>query len=232
MRSWSRKVTPQTFNLLGGEPAIHPDLPAFVGLVRKHWPRSIIRIATNGFLLHRHPTLPAELEKHGPSELVVSVHHGSPEYLSRLEPVRALLAGWQQAHPRVSFSYTPSAGRWTRRYLGEGADMKPFTDKNPRTSWDICPARTCAQLHDGKIWKCAPLAYLPMQAEKFGLGPEWDPYLAYKPLEPGSSSKEIAEFFGRKEENVCSMCSAKKRLFDLPLPYRSTGAPEMSAAGT
>jgi hypothetical protein len=231
MASWSRRVIPGTFNLLGGEPTVHPDLPAFVGLVRSHWPTTTIRISTNGFLLHRHPTLAAELARHGPSEINLSIHHGSPEYEKRLQPVRALLKEWREAYPTIRIKPIPSEKNWTRRYLGEGATMKPFIDNDPRSSWEICPARTCAQLHEGKIWKCGPLAYLPMQAEKFGLGEEWEQYLRYQPLEPGCSDEEAAEFFGREDESACLMCSAEKRLFELPLPFRSNQAQKLSAAG-
>ena len=61
MGLWSQRVSVTCFSLLGGEPTIHPRLPEFVGLVRRHWPRTRIEIVSNGFFLHRHPTLPAVL---------------------------------------------------------------------------------------------------------------------------------------------------------------------------
>src|SRR5262245_19636148 len=61
MRAWSQRIAVDEFHLLGGEPTIHPDLPAFVTLVRRHWPDAFIRIRTNGFFLYRHPELPAVL---------------------------------------------------------------------------------------------------------------------------------------------------------------------------
>jgi molybdenum cofactor biosynthesis enzyme MoaA len=41
MGLWSRRVSVTRFTLLGGEPTIHPKLPRFVGLVRRHWPRTV-----------------------------------------------------------------------------------------------------------------------------------------------------------------------------------------------
>jgi molybdenum cofactor biosynthesis enzyme MoaA len=61
MAQWSRRIAVDEFRLLGGEPTIHPNLAAFVPLVRKHWPAALIRIVTNGFFLHRHGDLPSML---------------------------------------------------------------------------------------------------------------------------------------------------------------------------
>jgi hypothetical protein len=95
--------------------------------------------------------------------------------------------------------------------------MEPFDDRQPRESWANCPAR-CPQLFEGRIWKCAPLAYLGMQDRKYGLSEAWRPYLDYAPLEPGAGDSEVRRFFARREEPQCGMCSARPERFDLPLP--------------
>ncbi|WP_245268746.1 radical SAM protein [Mesorhizobium loti] len=219
MGFWSRRVSVTWFNILGGEPTIHPQLPAFVGLVRRHWPEAIIEIVSNGFFLHRHPTLPAILAADRDARLTVSVHHGSQEYQERLKPVFDLVEAWRREHG-LHIEIRPSDKNWTRRYEGFGNTMLPFEDGDPRASWEICPARHCKQLHAGQIWKCAPLAYLPMQKAKYRLSDKWDPYLAYRPLEPGCSNAELQAFAALEDEDACSMCSAKKRLFELPNPLR------------
>lgn len=220
MSAWSQRLDVKVFNLLGGEPTIHPELPAFVGLVRSHWPKALIRITTNGFFLHRHPTLPAELAKHGPTELSLSIHHAAPQYIEKLKPIQALLKDWHSRHP-FNLRVFPSEKVWTRRYLGSGKEMKPFSDANPRQSWSVCRARDCKQLFEGKIWKCGPLAYLGMQDAKYGLSERWKPYLAYQPLAPECSNEELRAFVALEDEAACSMCSAEPRLFELPLPLRN-----------
>ena len=221
MGLWSPRVSVKLFNLLGGEPTIHPELPRFVGLVRRHWPKARIKIISNGFFLHRHPTLPAVLAADDRASLVVSVHHDSEEYRERLKPIFALLAQWRQDHGVVA-EIRPSQKNWTRRYEGFGDSMLPFEDGNHRASWEACPARYCKQLHDGRIWKCAPLAYLPMQKAKYRLSDKWNPYLAYRPLEPGCSRTELKAFAALEEEAACGMCPAQHRPFELPLPLRGT----------
>ena len=220
MRAWSKRITLDELNLLGGEPTMNPRLSEFVVLARKYWPATHIRIITNGFFLHRHPALPSTLEADGNASLALSVHHNDPTYLERLGPAIDLLAAWQRDHGTIVETRQSDEG-WTRRYLGSGAGMLPFEDGRPRQSWEICPARYCKQLHDGKLWKCPPLAYLNLQKAKYDLSPRWDPYLQYAPLDPTCTDQELDEFLQREDEQACSMCSAEVLRFSLPNPLRN-----------
>ena len=218
MAAWSGRLAPETFSLLGGEPAIHPRLADFVPLARAAWPSAKLRLVTNGFLLARHPELPRRLAEAGQAHILVSVHHDSGAYRERLRPVVALLRTWVDAYG-IKVAFSPSHAGWTRRYKGFGAAMAPFEDGRPRQSWKHCPARFCPQLFEGAIWKCAPLAYLPMQDRKYGLSDKWAPYLSYRPLAPGCSDGELRAFFRRKAESFCAMCAARPERFALPLPF-------------
>ena len=88
--------------------------------------------------------------------------------------------------------------------------MMPFEDENPKKSWKHCISKDALQLHEGKLWKCPPLAYLPMQAEKYNLSAKWDEYLKYKPLEVECTDEELKNFLNKKEESFCSMCPANE----------------------
>ena len=59
----------------------------------------------------------------------------------------------------------PSVVHWLAQYKGFGDKMEPFEDNNPKSSWNACVSKLCVQLHQGKLWKCPALAYLPMQAK-------------------------------------------------------------------
>jgi radical SAM family protein len=220
MGAWSDRILVEEFVLLGGEPTIHPELSQFVLLARRRWPRARVRIVTNGFFLHRHPDLGSVLATDGNADIALSVHHNEPEYSGRLHPILDLLETWQRDHGTTVHIWQSYQG-WTRRYLGSGAAMLPFEDGRPRQSWEICPARHCKQLHEGKLWKCAPLAYLGMQKTKYGLSDKWDPYLRYAPLEATCNDDELDKFLALEEEAVCSMCSAEPRRFSLPSPLRN-----------
>lgn len=219
MSLWNRRLSPDIFSLLGGEPTIHPDLASYMVLARRHWPVAHLRLVTNGFFLHRHPDLPAVLQRDPNSCIYLSIHHDSPEYKEKLRPILQLLKGWIRDYGIRVESYQ-SADNWTRRYHGSGSAMEPYKDERPRRSWKHCPSKYCPQLFEEKIWKCAPLAYLKLQDAKYGLSGSWKSYLQYRPLEPGCTDEQLAEFFRREEEPSCGMCPANPEKFKLPLPLR------------
>lgn len=57
MSNWNDKILPMRFTLMGGEPALHPELTEFVYLAREMWPNSYTEVISNGFHLHKHPHL-------------------------------------------------------------------------------------------------------------------------------------------------------------------------------
>lgn len=96
--------------------------------------------------------------------------------------------------------------------------MEPFEDAQPRRAWQNCMANDCPQLFEGRIWKCAPLAYLGLQDAKYHLAEKWKPYLQYPPLGPDCSDEELDQFFAREDESYCGMCAANPKRFTLPIP--------------
>jgi len=210
LQPWKDKIEPRRFNLLGGEPAINKELADIVVYVRSIYPKADVFITTNGLLLKNHPHLPDILKEQNVS-LSVSMHAFTPEYLALIKPVRELLADWQQQG--VVVVWKDSTSNWSRRYHGVGDSMMPYQDGDQRRSWQICKSKTCVQLFRSALWKCAPLAYLNLQNEKFNLNEIWTQYLGYKPLSPDCSHEEVIEFYNREDESYCSMCPANTETF-------------------
>ena len=229
MNHWRQRIEPRVFSLLGGEPTLHSQLTEFVALARRSWPRSHLRLVTNGFLLHRHPGLPRLLRDDPNAGIYLSIHHHSEEYQQRLAPVLRLLERWQNRWG-IAVEYYWSHLQWTRRYHGVGAAMAPFADGEPRQSWENCPSKTSMQLYQGMLWKCPPLAYLPLQNAVHGLSAEWQPYLAYRPLAADCSDAELTRFVAREEESHCGMCPAKAQRMELPIPFPGRQALRLTEA--
>jgi hypothetical protein len=219
MKAWNRRIRPKLFCLLGGEPTLNPQLADMVLLAGKNWPESQVYVTTNGFFLHRHPSLPQALkEVHG--YVLVSIHDCSQAYWTTLSGQLRLLREWQAKY-KFDVYYNDSYHNWTRRYKGQGPNVLPYTDHSPRSSWENCAAKFCTQLFRGKIWKCSTITYLQLQKESFPtLSSSWDRYLAYEPLDPNCTDEDLDSFFSRQEEDICNMCPAKPEPFIKPSPIR------------
>jgi hypothetical protein len=218
MDSWNKLLNPRKFSLLGGEPTLHPQLSELVKLARRKWQRAHLRIATNGFFLHRHKELPHILKTDPNTHIEISIHHTHPDYLNKIKANYTLLREWNARHG-IKVKVTLSYRKWTRRYKGFGDTMMPYEDNLPVESWKNCPARGCYQLFENKIWKCAPLAYLKLQYAKFNLSKKWEKYLAYKPLQSGCTSEQLHNFFKLQAEDYCCMCASNPERFNLKLPW-------------
>lgn len=218
---WSDRLLPEYFLLLGGEPLLNPDLLEIIPLARELFPSPVcIILVTNGFLLHRFKKLPEVLAKNK-LRLDISIHHNSPEYLDRIKDVMGLVED-SYSPAGIDVRYRDSYKDWTRMYKGGGANIRPYTDNNSQMSWEACVSKDCLQIHEGKLWKCPPLAYLPMQVNKFGIDPngEWKKYLQYKPCEPDCSGSRLNYFLSKKCEHFCAMCPAEPERFLKSLPLR------------
>jgi len=216
MSLWNKRLVPRNFAILGGEPCLHRDLVEIVYMTREMWPdsRTKMEMVSNGLLLHLHPYLPQALLDTD-TGLQISIHSDgsiSPRYEEKISRSLKLAREWQRDYG-IEVAANPCI-TWTRGYDGFGNGIMPFEDNNPRKSWDNCiTGQQCFQLFEDCLWKCAPLAYLNLQDQKFKLSEKWKPYLSYEPLKPDCTKEEIVEFFNRQAESVCGMCPSDPQQF-------------------
>lgn len=217
--SWCRRIAPRKLAVLGGEPLLNKDIIDIIYMTRNMWNREhnrFFELVTNGILLNKHPDLPKALEETN-CVLHISIHGTSDKYNNLVDKINQTIAEWQTSY-KFEVIMEPQT-LWSRGYQGYGKDMLPFEDNNPEASWNHCPSgQECFTLIDNVIYKCAPLAYLPLLDKKFRLNEKWNPYLSYKPLTPTATDAEIEEFFARKAESVCTMCPSSFQIFEKPDP--------------
>lgn len=220
---WARRLNPRYVLLLGGEPLLNPDLCEILPIARELWPQGgregvQILLVSNGLLLPKWASRLPKVLQDNDIRLDLSRHHDAPEYLEKFDAAVALARSWGiPGTPMLRESFA----KWTHIYKGSGANVLPFTDGNPQRSWERCVSHWCLQIHEGMLWKCPPVAYLPMQHKKFGVDTQaWAPFLHYQPLKPMCSEAELEEFVNRKCESVCGLCPANPVAFRKPLPLR------------
>jgi organic radical activating enzyme len=227
---WNERINPKEFALLGGEPLLNPELIEILHLTKEMWPRKnedTFELVTNGLLLYKWPNLAQNL-KDTNFRLSISIHgdNSNEEYKKRMKKNLDIVNKWIKEY-KIDVSIEPSFNNWRKIYKGFGITSEPYEDNDPEESWNNCLCeQDCFQLHEGNIYKCPTMAYLPLQKKKYGplLSEKWDPYLKYIPLSADSTDQEIIDFFNRKSESVCGMCPKNMNYFKkgnplLPVSY-------------
>ena len=205
---WAARIKPKKFRLVGGEPTLNPDLCDLIRIAARHWPDSTRQVTSNGYFLHRHPQLIETLQETN-TRIAISVHARTPEYLAHIKRVQDALS-FGQENSLVEVYFEDMGDDWSRNYLNNGYAMRPYQDQDARKSWLACDCRKCMQLHDGKLWKCPPIAYLDLVLKKFDLmdHPDWRDYTTYAPLPQDASQEDLVGFLTQEEESICRMCPA------------------------
>ncbi len=207
LKTWSRRVRPERFYLLGGEPLLNPELDLYLRTARECFPDSKRLVVTNGLLLTRiESILPVFIETG--TRLHISIHPIPRSEEARLTEGLALAERWLRRGLLVS--YRGGIQNWYAPYRDEGPAIKPYADDDARASFAaLCgkDGKSCVNLHEGKLWKCPALAFLPMVIDKLEHRAQWEPYLQYRPLAPEAGDEELAKFIALDAE-FCDICPA------------------------
>ena len=203
LAAWGQRIRPQVYRILGGEPLMHPQLDQFIRAAAAIWPEARRIVVTNGLLVERNAHIIPALVETGTS-VHVTIHSNDPQYLDRLRPGIAALKQWAGQGVQIGIG---DSRQFIRTYRGIGRAMLPFKH-DPAKAWDICTARNCLNIVDGRLWKCPTISMLGDVLEKFNLttSPDWAPYLAYDGLGLDADDDQLEEFLRRGPEPICSIC--------------------------
>jgi len=142
----ARFVAPDVFKITGGEPLLHPDIAAIVSAVREVGIAPIVRLFTNGLLLHRMPdSFWAALD-----QLTISHYASAPLPESRLEEFRAKAKAFDvvlNIKPVTTFSQIASTVR--------NKDAARVTHVY-RECW---LRHRCMMVRDGTFYMCTRASY-------------------------------------------------------------------------
>lgn len=228
LSDWEPRLNVKKICLLGGEPTLNPKLIELLEVLYKFFPRDSTQkiLFTNGFFLLNHEGIEQALRDFR-VQLRLTVHSDNPTYLEKIKPIIEECKRWRE----VSFLIYNGSGnkiegikfreeKWTKRYHENSGQIAPYTDNNPRASWEICPSKYSMQLHEGRLWKCPMITYLRLVDPSRRLDPNWEPYLRYQGIGSDCSDEELLDFSLREEESICGMCPQEKISFSKGNPLR------------
>ena len=204
LKAWARRIHIKQFAMLGGEPLLEKRLPEYIKLASELFYYAERRVVTNGVLLHKwDDSLPKLISETG-TRLIVSLHLAGEKRKEEQAKSFALLKEWVKKYD-LDLTIKDIDYRWFRIYQGQGLHMRPFEDNRPETSRANC-VTPCVNLHKGALWKCPPLAYLPMVIDKLKYKKDWEPYLQYRPLTLEATDDELCAL--SFDTACCGMCPA------------------------
>jgi hypothetical protein len=208
---WHTMIAPEVVTLFGGEPCLHPRLPEICALVRQHWPDTVIRLITNGYLLDNFDS--QTWFEHAPMEIQVSVHRKDHEAVinQRIKNILDQRSGWtvhrsnKTAHEQLSWQlgnfriYKSIFKDFVVPFYQTGKAVLPWYS-DPAEAHAICGAPNTPILYKGKLYKC------PAVANAMDItGQNWFDYSAC------SDQNQLNEFVAGigKPELVCGQCPNK-----------------------
>ncbi|MDR1958193.1 MAG: radical SAM protein [Planctomycetaceae bacterium] len=200
---WGKRLKPEKFALLGGEPLLHPNFAELVLAARKHFPDSVISITTNGLLL---PKISGEaLESFNRADRIVflvSDHLGTPQFkemldrqVKRFKPLDG-----------VSLTIEPFFKRWKTLHLhNENGEAIP-ANSDPKTAFRHCHSNLCRNILGDKLSFCSVLTNTACAYNEGAIRKEWKIALSHKPMTLTNTQEEIFAYIEERVQPVCSMC--------------------------
>ena len=211
METWSKKVSPKKFGLLGGEPLLHPEVNVILKKARECWSNSRLILTTNGLLLPKRGKELLDVLLETRTQVLLSEHLTDQEGITAFDKGRQMLE--EAGVPTVVI---PSASRWKEYYLF-GADGKPIPyQSRPEAAWTMCGPNTCFNLTENKLYRCSILANAAQACQEGALGHEWKVTTTYSPLLPDATADEIVRhlFLMKGPLAACTICPEKIRFVD------------------
>lgn len=195
--TWGQRITADVITIIGGEPLTHPELAAWIGLIRRAWPEESIMIQSNGVV--RRDDLTSILYSTYKLGIVASLHQPGME-----KTMRKYLTVGRAKQIIDNTQFTACA-------LQDQGSHFVVHDSEADIAFAACTMSRSHTLIDGVLFKCPMVAILPRFMQQYVVeltNKQKDLLDGYKPLEPGCSDSELQEFFINENKPIpqCTFC--------------------------
>lgn len=146
-RVTKRKI--RILELYGGEPLLHPDVPAIMKIARKYFPRSTIRLITNGILLNQQSEQFWESCRRNRILIAPTKYPISIDWKSVEEKAQKY---------KVDLDFFGGTGHCEKTLYHKPLDVNGL--QNPVLSYTNCQHVHCVNLYKGKLYHCPIVAYI------------------------------------------------------------------------
>ena len=210
--NWSKVLVPlsnknlincKKVKFIGGETLLTKNLSSFLKVAAENFTADWeIGFHTNGLLLKKNEDL-IRLCNDLNIRIYITVHFKNREYLEKLKENIDFTQKLTKDIRVVN-----SAKNWYSFHRYDKGKIYPFNNDS-KLMYENCIASSCHQILNGYMYKCSRLSNLSAALKQTNQleDPQWNKYLAYKPIHYSNTQEEILAFFNKKEEDVCTGCN-------------------------
>ncbi|MDR1485194.1 MAG: radical SAM protein [Planctomycetaceae bacterium] len=207
--TWSKKIAPERFTILGGEPLLHPEVEKVIQIAGKYWKDSQILFVTNGMILTKKSHTVFDALRAVNARVYISKHFDDPEYNLKFQEAIDCLE-----QSGIHFQIFHSHQKWMGVYrIGKtetGQDKPLPFNSDFNLAWKNCIAsKKCVSLVNNRLYRCASIAALQNAYREKAIGKEWEVVDSYQPLSPDCSAYDIFTHLNSGAFPKCSVCPEK-----------------------
>jgi hypothetical protein len=191
-------------NLLGGEPLLHPDIEKYIKIAREYFPHSVIRITTNGLLLHKQSDSFWDICRNNNIVIVVTKYPIDINWDKLSDKIKS---------KNVQFEYFGDTGAVLKTSYHIPFDVAGKQD-TANNFLQCFHANDCVELYHGRLYTCTIVPHEKHFNKAFGYNMtecEKDSISIYE----ASSSEEILNHLA-KPLPFCRYCNVQGRTFNHP----------------
>jgi len=219
---WSTRIDADTITVIGGEPALNPDLEKWIMNLRRLWPTTQIMIQTNGTYIR--PNFKDFWKKYE-AGFAVSLH--DPKISEEI------MARWKH-------EFGEYYDNFLQGFIFQGTTIVKnqnhfvLHDSERELAFKYCSVKTDHTVFRGKLYKCPTMALISEFSHQFDLRlteKQRELIDSYTPLESTCSDDELNKFVSDRDKSInqCEICPSKidwlsaygPEKYTLPIPYRS-----------
>ena len=224
--AWGRRIQAPVITIIGGEPALHPDLIGWVDLAVRAWPGIPITIQTNGTVGH------VQLERVKSTwgtkvAVIVSLH--ADRMHGYYKKNKYFLHSYQNDGDSDRLFWLEDQTQFTKCALRDQGQSFTVHDSDPDQAFESCTMKHSHTIFQGRLYKCPMVAILPRFAEQFQVDLSMEQQkllMSYPSLASDCAQDLLAEFVATQNSAIsqCRLCPAEYQTstvtFDPARKYR------------
>jgi len=186
----------KTLRLMGGEPLLHPQVEHFFSITRQYFPKTDIKLVTNGILLKQ---MPESFWKSCIKNNIVIEWTVYPPLANNINYIKSYIQS-----KGVSFNVS--------KCTNFHSNMNPLGNSDPKKSFQFCRSQYfCPFLREGKIYSCGRQVLSNYFNKLFKTRV---PISGYIDIHIANLSGWDILYSINKFSDTCNYCSDKIRWFD------------------